>query len=288
MVMARDEAQAFYDGTAEAYADVSAKWWADVSDQALQLLGLGREEHVLDVGCGPGGLAVRAAQLVGRGGSVVGMDRSPSMLAVARDRAVERGVRNVELVQADVDRFPLSGCRFDAVVCVFALHAVRDPAAVLAWMWARVRPGGRLVVVTPGRAVFAPLLYPYLGAVRREGVEVDWLAPWRRLAGAAELGAVMADARVPDVALSTDLRTIPVGRDLAEWDRIVAATEMGRPQRELSADAAARVRADVATWAADHGVTELELGAVYARATKPAVEVGVRIVGRKLAGELVG
>lgn len=61
----------------------------------LDHLDLNRKISVLDVGCGPGTLALPIAERVGR---VTAIDYSPGMLAVLNDRAARQGVANIRTV----------------------------------------------------------------------------------------------------------------------------------------------------------------------------------------------
>jgi SAM-dependent methyltransferase len=76
--------------------------------------------RVLDLGCGAGDVAFVAADLVGPGGSVVGVDRSPEALARARLRARARGLAQVQFVEGDIHD-PAPGGPFDAIVERFVL-----------------------------------------------------------------------------------------------------------------------------------------------------------------------
>ena len=79
---------------------------------------------------------------------VVGLDLSPEMLKVGREKLARLGVRNAPLVRADAGALPFRSAAFDAVTVSYGLHelptvvrerAAREVARVL-------RPGGRLVV----------------------------------------------------------------------------------------------------------------------------------------------
>jgi SAM-dependent methyltransferase len=114
--------------------------------------------RVLDIGCGAGDVTFVAADLVGLGGSVVGVDHSPDALARARLRAGQRGLTQVQFVEGDIkDRAP--GGPYDAIVERLVLWAVPDPAEVLRRQAGEPRydPGQLLVDrgVRPGRAVHA-------------------------------------------------------------------------------------------------------------------------------------
>jgi ubiquinone/menaquinone biosynthesis C-methylase UbiE len=86
--------------------------------------------RVLDLGSGAGDVGFVAAELVGWGGEVIGIDQSPDCVAKATVRAAERGLSNVRFVVGDIhDRAPDG--RFDAIIARLVLMYVPDPAAVL-------------------------------------------------------------------------------------------------------------------------------------------------------------
>lgn len=101
-------------------------------------------ERILDVGCGPGFYCAELLQEVGASGSVVGVDASPAMLALARRRCA--GHDNIEFHEASAIGLPVEYESFDAALCVQVLEYVADPTAGLAEMNRALRPGGRVVV----------------------------------------------------------------------------------------------------------------------------------------------
>ena len=66
------------------------------TERLLRGAGIGRGMRVLDLGCGAGDVSLLAAELVGSSGSVVGIDRSPEVIAFARERARSAGLRHVD------------------------------------------------------------------------------------------------------------------------------------------------------------------------------------------------
>ena len=108
--------------------------------------GIGSGDRVLDLGSGPGALTRAAADLAGRSGHVIGLDRSPEMVIHAQRLGGDSRV-------GDVARPPFADNSFDVVVSALALHHVEpeDRDAVFAEAFRMLIPGGRLLV-----AEFAP------------------------------------------------------------------------------------------------------------------------------------
>jgi SAM-dependent methyltransferase len=104
-------------------------------------------EQVLDVGCGNGATTLAAAQRVRPGGSVVGVDLSATMLALARRRVDEAGCGNIELLEADAQVHPFERSSIDAVISRFGTMFFDDPAAAFTNLHDALKPGGRLAVV---------------------------------------------------------------------------------------------------------------------------------------------
>jgi arsenite methyltransferase len=101
-------------------------------------------ERILDVGCGPGYYVDELAEQVGDGGHVSGVDLSPVMLAVARERCAGRG--NTDFHEGEATALPVGDDEFDAVVSVQVLEYVPDVERALAEMRRVLRPGGRVVL----------------------------------------------------------------------------------------------------------------------------------------------
>ena len=102
--------------------------------------------RVLDLGCGAGDSTFVAADLVGPGGSVVGLDHSPEALARARYRAGQRGLAQVRFIEGDIHD-PAPGGPYDAVVEKNVLWQLADPAEVLRRQATVLRPGGLVVTI---------------------------------------------------------------------------------------------------------------------------------------------
>src|SRR5437899_2256732 len=112
--------------------------------------GVGPGMRVLDVGSGAGDVAFLAAELVGDAGEVIGVDRAPTALAVARERAPGKSLRNVSFVEGDPANMTFDR-PFDAVVGRYVLLFQQDPGTMLRKVAAHLRPGGVVVFHEPDR-----------------------------------------------------------------------------------------------------------------------------------------
>jgi SAM-dependent methyltransferase len=115
-----------------------------ITRQFFHDAGLTRGMRVLDVGSGGGDTALLAAEVVGDGGEVLGVDRSSVAVAAAQDRMKTLGKRNVSFRQGDPVAVEISG-KFDAVVGRYVLMFNPDPAAMLRSLARLLRPGGVIV-----------------------------------------------------------------------------------------------------------------------------------------------
>lgn len=118
---------------ARGYAE-NARFVADLGSPVLELLAPRAGERILDVGCGDGALTAKIALA---GAEVVGIDRSPDLVAAARAAGVDARLM-------DAREIAFEGA-FDAVFSNAALHWVLEPDRVLDGIGRALRPHGRFV-----------------------------------------------------------------------------------------------------------------------------------------------
>lgn len=103
---------------------------------------------VLDIAGGTGDLTIKFSELVGDQGLVVLADINGSMLAVGRDRLIDRGVvGNVQYLQTDAQSLPFPDNSFDCITIAFGLRNVTNKDQALASMLRVLKPGGRLLIL---------------------------------------------------------------------------------------------------------------------------------------------
>ena len=111
----------------------------------LAKLGLAGGENVLEIGCGTGALTLPLAAAVGERGRLVAIDIAEPMLAAARRRVEERGLRNVTLLLGDAQVFSFPPRTFDVATSRMGVMFFADPAAAFRNIGGALKPGGRLV-----------------------------------------------------------------------------------------------------------------------------------------------
>jgi demethylmenaquinone methyltransferase / 2-methoxy-6-polyprenyl-1,4-benzoquinol methylase len=119
-------------------------------------LAVGADARVLDVATGTGAVAL---ELVRRYGCrVVGIDRSPEMLGVARARVRAQGLESrIELHEGRAETLPFEDGSFDGLTVTYLLRYVDDPGATLRELARVVRPGGTVAMLEFGVPQSRPL-----------------------------------------------------------------------------------------------------------------------------------
>lgn len=203
-------------------------------------VGVGSGQDVLDIACGTGATTREAAERVGPGGRVVGLDRNRGMLDVARRRAPD-----MEWIEGLAEALPFTGGTFDRVLCQFALMFFDQQPKALAEMARVVRPGGRIALTvwddvarSPGYAGMIELIQEMFGQDAADALRAPFVLGDKSvllrvledggLAG-AELTSVAGTARFASIRdwVRTDVRGWTLGdfMDDAGFEALVAAAE---------------------------------------------------------------
>jgi SAM-dependent methyltransferase len=242
------------------YDSMNAKFGEAMLDAAA----LQPNENVLDVGCGNGASSLEAARRVQPDGSVLGVDLSAPMLELARHRAVEAGLANVEFVEHDAQVHVFAQGSFDVVISRFGVMFFENPEAAFANLARAVRPGGRLAmvvwedilksewIVIPGAAAAEHVGFPDFGPPGAPG-------PFA-LADRERVEKVLLGAGFSDVSLEAITRPMRVADDVDDFQAFITSLELvrdgmfaGKPENQVAA-AIAAARDAVAPYAGPEGV----------------------------------
>jgi demethylmenaquinone methyltransferase/2-methoxy-6-polyprenyl-1,4-benzoquinol methylase len=166
---------------AEGY-DASAARTMGLRRRTIGALELSPGEAVLDVACGTGLSFALLVAAVGREGRVIGVELSPDMARLARDRIAGAGWVNVTLIEAAAEDAAFGG-PFDAVLFNFTHDVLQSPRA-LARIFAATKPDARVAVsgskflpwwLAPVNAVMRRMNEPYVTTL------AGMSTPWRYL-----------------------------------------------------------------------------------------------------------
>ena len=140
-------------GWDRAAADYEHSWQrplAPAQHRLLALATIGPGERVLDVACGTGLVTFAAAEAVGVGGTVVGVDLSAAMVARAAANAETRKLDRVRFERMDAEDLALPTASFDVALCALGLMYVPNPRQAIGEMARVLTPGGRMVAAVWG------------------------------------------------------------------------------------------------------------------------------------------
>jgi SAM-dependent methyltransferase len=195
----------------------AARTWADqhepidrqlsgVTEAMLRIAAPHTGEHVLDIGCGGGTTVLELAARVGPEGHVVGADISEHSVAMLRERIAAAGVRNAEVVLADVATYTFEIARFDLAFSRLGVMFFGDPTAAFCNVRRAMKPGGRLALAVLRTPEENPFSLAPLGAVRHllpsftpPGPEDPGMFSW---ADPARVHRLLQDAGYRNVSLT--------------------------------------------------------------------------------------
>lgn len=163
--------------------DIELGLFEPVRQRAVERLALNTGDVVFDVGCGTGLSLPLLHPLVGAKGRIVGIEQSPEMMQLARERVARHGWNNVELIEASVEAARVKA-HADAALFHFTHDILREPLAIDNVLQ-HLRPGAHVVASGLQWAPFWawPVNLFVLGAARYSVTSLAGLgSPWSLLA----------------------------------------------------------------------------------------------------------
>jgi len=123
--------------------DITMDWLKPMGDEIIRLLHPKNNDIILDVAAGTGEPGLTIASMM-NGGKVIITDLAEDMLAIARENASVRGIKNIETLACDVCELPFADNTFDAISCRFGFMFFPDMLLAAKEMVRVLKPGGRI------------------------------------------------------------------------------------------------------------------------------------------------
>ena len=140
--MSQAKGAATFRSATDMYGRFVGRYASGLAAAFIDVVGIEPDSRVLDVGCGPGGLAMELAKIVGQE-SVAAVDPSQPFASVCRARLPSSDVR-----VAAAEELPFDDDSFDAALAQLVVNFMTDPERGVGEMKRVVRPGGKVAACT--------------------------------------------------------------------------------------------------------------------------------------------
>jgi SAM-dependent methyltransferase len=250
-------------------------WTAPVSQWLVEAIHPQPGHRVLELAAGPGETGFLAAELIKPGGTLVCSDQSEAMLEVARARAAELGLDNVEFKPIDAEWIDAELASFDGVLCRWGYMLMADAGAALRETRRVLRPGGRVALAVWDRpdlnpwAIMTPIELVERGAMPPPDPEAPGMFA---LADRDKLASMLAEAGFSEI----EIDAVELDRSHESFDdmwdfQLDCAAPIAAVLRELDPAELAEVRVAVERryepFTAPDGIITLPASTVVAAAT---------------------
>ena len=218
---------------------------------------------MLDVCCGSGASAIPAAEIVGTDGEVVGVDLAENLLELARAKAKQRGLTNIQFQSGDLMHLPFEDGSFGTVVCVFGIFFVPDMEAALRELKRVVRDGGRVAITTWGPRFLEPASTVFWNSIRDVRPDLyKGFNPWDRISEVEPLLQLLAGAGLSalEAVAESDSQTVNEPDDW--WAMIMGSGYRGTVE-QLSPEDRGRVHRENLEFIERTSLRELEANVIY-------------------------
>jgi SAM-dependent methyltransferase len=167
--------------------------------------------RVLEIGCGPHGCLDALSRRVGPAGSVIGIDRSPEAVALAKKMVASERLTNVEVLERDARSTGLASVSFDVVTSRLLLVNIPKPEQVIAEAVGLTKPGGWVAfhevdwvcfLCEPPVAAWTALADLFVRYSEENGID-----PYI----GRKMPRLLREAGIADVAVNPSVRMIPPG-----------------------------------------------------------------------------
>ncbi len=256
-----------YKSAADSYDDPANSFWERFGRKTVERLNLKPGSRVLDVCCGSGASALPAAEIVGASGTIIGVDLAEKLLELARQKANQRGLTNIEFQRYDMLILNFEK-EFDAVICVFGIFFVPEMELAVRELWRAVRPGGKLAITTWGPRFFEPATSAFWNSIREVRADLyKGFNPWDRICDRTSLLQLLNNSGISHAQIVEEANMHHIDSPEAWWAAVMGSGYRGTID-QLNAQDLEKVRTTNFKYIRESGIHEVEANVVYAIATK--------------------
>ena len=265
---AQDRAAFTYNAAADFFDASPLGFWDYFGRRTIELASFPIGSRVLDVCCGTGASALPAAEAVGPTGNVIGVDLAKELLELARRKAVQQRLGNIEFEVGDMLSLRFPAKSFDAVVCVFGIFFVPDMARAVSELWSRIRPGGQLAMTTWGPNFFQPGSDAFWRSIKDVRPDLyKGFNPWDRINDPANFTKIFNEAGIapPTIVPENRLHSVNSAED---WWTIVLGSGYRGTIEQLTLAERQKVQEANLAFIRDEKISAIETNVLYAFVTK--------------------
>lgn len=265
---AKSKATSTYNAASDFFDHPANTFWDRFGRRTVERLDLAAAARVLDVCCGSGASAIPAAEIVGPTGSVIGVDLAENLLQLARAKAKERGLQNVEFQSGDMTNLVFEDGSFDAVVCVFGIFFVPDMQVALRELKRVLRTGGKLAITTWGPRLFEPANTAFWNAIREVRPDLHkGFNPWDRICEVDAVRSLLDEAGFKGCEIVAEAGSQIVNSPEDWWSMVLGSGYRGTIE-QLSSQDREQVRLANFDFIERGSVRAIEAHVIYATASK--------------------
>jgi ubiquinone/menaquinone biosynthesis C-methylase UbiE len=217
----------------------------------LERVGLTGGQHVLDVACGTGIIARKAAEIVGNSGRIIGVDFNNSMLEVAKKNTASEA-SNIEWLKADAGDLPIDDSTIDVVICQQGLQFFPDKVGALQEMHRVLRENGLVWLAVWQSPEHSPVnqasndvlgrhMGPDVAKVSRAPFSLGNSEELRDLLNGAGFRDIEIEAKSiirhmppPQISIPAQLTSLPIGPQIASLDEETRSAIVNEISQALS------------------------------------------------------
>ncbi len=202
-----------FNSASAGYDRPALRFFTHAAEALAERMALSGSEHLLDVACGTGAVALACAARL-ENGRVTGVDLSEGMLQQARAKAAERRLDNLDFCCMNLEGMDFGTGHFDGASCGFGVFFMPDMDAAFRTIARHVRPDGAIGITSFTGDVMEPLSSAFIERIGDYGVQMPPLS-WKRLDTPDKHRSLYGAAGIDDVM--TD--TVQAGYDLEDFDQ---------------------------------------------------------------------